>query len=518
MSGRPAGRIGPVINPVIGSAAREVVALASICKSFGGVRSLDDVSLAFHSGEAVALAGENGSGKSTLIKILSGAHAANSGEIIIDGQRRAALRPIEALRAGIHVIYQDFSLFPNLSAAENIAFGHQLIGRRRWWRRTEMRQRAAAALERMAVSLDLDALVGDLPVAAKQLIAIARALVDNARLVVMDEPTTALTEAEVGKLLAIITRLKAAGVSIVFVSHKLQELFSVCDRVVVLRNGRKVAEGPVAAFTPASLTRHMTDRDVPERRHALAEDALGPPVLRVERLSRPGRFAEVSFGLRQGEVLGIAGLLGSGRTELAKTLFGMGGRYRGSIEVAGQAVRMSSPQEAVRHGIGYLPEDRLTEGLFFDQTVTRNVEAGLFDRFRGRFGLLRTGALRRSVAGWLDRLRVKGQPSAAIQSLSGGNQQRVVLARWLAQEPKILILNGPSVGVDVGSKADIHRIIADGAAAGLATLLISDDLSELVACCNRVLVMKRGAVTEQVAGAALSEAALAASLASQAVG
>ena len=381
----------------------EVIALEQICKSFGGVLSVDDVSLSFHPGEAIALAGENGSGKSTLIKILSGAHVASSGWIVMDGRRLAALRPIDALLAGIHVIYQDFSLFPNLSVAENVAFGHQLASGRHWLRRAEMRHLAAGALERMQVSVDLDALVADLPVAAKQLIAVARALAHDARLIVMDEPTTALTEAEVQTLLSIITRLKTAGVSVVFVSHKLQELFSVCDRVVVLRNGRKVAEGPVAEFT--------------------------------------------------------------------------------------------------------------TEGLFFGQSMARNVEAGLFDRFKGALGRLRTRALGEAVAGWLDRLRVKGQPAAAIQSLSGGNQQRVVLARWLAQDPKILILNGPSVGVDVGSKADIHRIIADTSRTGLATLLISDDLSELVACCNRVLIMKGGGVAEQIEGQALSESALTAALA-----
>ncbi len=491
----------------------DTIALERVCKSFGGVLSLDDVSLSFHPGEAVALAGENGSGKSTLIKILSGAHAATSGAIVIDGRRAGALRPIDALIAGIHVIYQDFSLFPNLSVAENVAFGHQLTGGRRWLRRAEMRRLAAGALERMQVSLDPSALVADQPVAAKQLIAIARALVDNARLIVMDEPTTALTEAEVRTLLSIIVRLKAAGVSVVFVSHKLQELFSVCDRVVVLRNGRKVAEGPVAEFTPASLTRHMTGRDVPEVRHALPEEGLGPIVLRVDRLSRQDRFSDVSFSLRAGEVLGVAGLLGSGRTELAKAVFGLGAADGGSIEVAGAAVRIASPQAAIRHGIGYVPEDRLTEGLFFGQSVARNVEAGLFDRFKGTFGRLRTRALGEAVTGWLDRLRVKGRPAAAIQSLSGGNQQRVVLARWLAQGPRILILNGPSVGVDVGSKADIHRIIADTSRTGLATLLISDDLSELVSCCNRVLVMKRGRVTGQVDGPALSEDALAAALA-----
>ncbi len=491
----------------------DVIALERVCKSFGGVLSVDDVSLSFRPGEAIALAGENGSGKSTLIKILSGAHVASSGWIVLDGRRLAALRPIDALLAGIHVIYQDFSLFPNLSVAENVAFGHQLASGRRWLRRAEMRRLAAGALERMQVSVDLDALVADLPVAAKQLVAVARALAHDARLIVMDEPTTALTEAEVRTLLSIITRLKTAGVSVVFVSHKLQELFSVCDRVVVLRNGRKVAEGPVAEFTPALLTRHMTGRDFPETRHALPEAELGPVVLRVDRLSRRGRFSDVSFSLRAGEVVGVAGLLGSGRTELAKAVFGLSAADAGSIEVAGAAVRPASPQAAIRHGIGYVPEDRLTEGLFFDQSVARNVEAGLFDRFKGTFGRLRTRALGEAVAGWLDRLRVKGRPAAAIQSLSGGNQQRVVLARWLAQDPRVLILNGPSVGVDVGSKADIHRIIADTSRTGLATLLISDDLSELVSCCNRVLVMKGGGIAGQIEGQALSESALTAALA-----
>ena len=364
------------------------LSLENISKSFGGIRSLSNVNLTFSRGEAIALAGENGSGKSTLIKILSGAYVANGGAIVVDGIRHSSLRPIDAVRAGIQIIFQDFSLFSNLSVAENIAFSHQLSAKTRWINRPGTRSLAAAALQRLGVSIDLDAIVENLPVASKQLVAIARALVNDARLIVMDEPTTALTEAEVQNLLGIIRRLKASGVCVVFVSHKLQELFSVCDRVIVLRNGEKVAEGPVSDFSAASLTHHMTGRDLPETRHALGNSKLGEVVLRVDAITHAGHFSHVSLSIRAGEVVGLAGLLGSGRTELAKAIFGLYPIQHGRIEIGGRPVNISSALSAIAAGIAYVPEDRLTEGLFFGQSVARNVEAGLYSQFSGIMGRL----------------------------------------------------------------------------------------------------------------------------------
>lgn len=486
-----------------------IVELRNIAKNFGGVKSLTDVSMTFSAGEAIALAGENGSGKSTLIKILSGAHKATSGNIVVDGKNFAQLHPIAAARAGIQVIYQDFALFSNLSVAENIIFSHRIGNMQKLVDANDMRKRAKDILNRLNVFIDLDALVEDLSVANKQLVAIARALINDARLIVMDEPTTALTETEVQNLLGIIRKLKTANVCVVFVSHKLQEVFSVCDRVVVLRNGELVAEGPIDKFDQKILTRYMTGRDLPETQQLTANSHFGKQVLAVQGLSRVDKFVDVSFELHEGEIVGVAGLLGSGRTELAKALFGLIKYEHGQITVADMSVKITSPQIAIANAIAYVPEDRLTEGLFFGQTVQSNVEAGLIDRFTTVIGKIKKAALSASVITWLKKLKVKGQPQQPIHALSGGNQQRVVLARWLAQKPKILILNGPTVGVDVGSKSDIHQIITDAAKSGMGTLLISDDLAELTSCCHRVLVMRAGRIMSVLEGSSLNETNLA---------
>ena len=485
-----------------------IVELHNIVKNFGGVKSLSGVSMTFSAGEAIALAGENGSGKSTLIKILSGVHKATSGQIIIDRKSSGYLHPIAAVHAGIQVIYQDFALFANLTVAENIIFSHSIANGRRLTNKNDMRKRAQDILTKLNVAIDLDKLVEDLSVANKQLVAIARALINDAKLIVMDEPTTALTETEVQNLLQIIRKLKEAQVCVVFVSHKLQEVFSVCDRVVVLRNGALVAEGPIAEFDQKILTRHMTGRDLPETGQLLPTSKFSNPVLTVQGLSRTGKFSDMSFEVHQGEVVGIAGLLGSGRTELAKALFGLIKYDGGQVSILGKSIEITTPQKAIRNAIAYVPEDRLTEGLFFGQTVQSNVEAGLFDRFATAFGWLKKAALTNNVISWLQKLNVKGQPQQPIHALSGGNQQRVVLARWLAQNPKLLILNGPTVGVDVGSKADIHQIISEAAKSGMGTLLISDDLNELTSCCHRVLVMRAGKILSTLEGKMLNEANL----------
>ena len=352
-----------------------------------------------------------------------------------------------------------------------------------------------------------------LSVAHKQLVAIARALAHDARLIIMDEPTTALTGREVGTLLGIIRRLKADGVAVLFVSHKLAEVLEVCEKVVVLRNGAKVAEGPASDFDAASLTRHMTGRKLAETPPAPV-DADAPVLMTVQGLTKRGAFADVGFDLRAGEVLGISGLLGSGRTSLAKALFGLVAPDAGTVTVDGQAVPLGDPLAAARAGIGYVPEDRLTEGLFLMQSILRNVAIGRLEA-HGRGGVLDFGALLAEARDWLGQLRVKAPDvEAPVRSLSGGNQQRVVLARWLARSPRVLVLNGPSVGVDVGSKSDIHGIIRDLSAQGLGVIVISDDLPELIGTCHRILVMKAGRITDRLSGGETSVDDLAQRLAS----
>ena len=487
--------------------------LRAITKRYAGVTALDSVDFTVAPGEAVCLAGENGSGKSTLIKIISGVEPATEGTVRIAGKERPVLNPRISAAAGVMVIFQDFSLFPNLSVAENIAFATQLSRQERFFKAAASRKIARAALDRIGVDIPLDARVEALPVAQKQLVAICRALASQAQLIIMDEPTTALTAKEVGRLQGIIRMLKEEGVAVIFVSHKLAEVLEVSEKVVVLRNGKKVAEGPAADFDTASLTYHMTGRDVPEV--PPSEVVVGAETLmEVDGLSKDGSFSNISFTLKSGEVLGITGLLGSGRTSVAKALFGLVAPDRGSIKVDRKPVTLGDPQTASRARIGYVPEDRLTEGLFLSQSILRNVAIGRLDAHT-RGGFLDMGGLTGEAGDWLTKLKVKAPDvNAPVQSLSGGNQQRVALARWLSRTPRVLILNGPSVGVDVGSKADIHDIIRDLAKQGIGIIVISDDLPELLATCHRILVMRDGRIIDALDGRSVSEDELSQKLAS----
>ncbi|MCU0918001.1 MAG: sugar ABC transporter ATP-binding protein [Planctomycetes bacterium] len=486
-----------------------IVAARNISKSFGGVQALREVSVALHRGEIRGLVGENGSGKSTLIQILAGVLGPDAGEIVVDGKTHAHLDPREAIRAGIQVIYQDFSLFPNLTVAENLALNTELEHGTRFVSRRRRRRIATAALARLGRDIDLTQTVAELSVADKQLVAIARALLHNARVIIMDEPTTALTQREVQTLFGIVADLKAQGMSLLFVGHKLQEVLALCDAITVLRNGRNVAEGEAAQFSPGDLVRHMTGRHLQGRPRAttVSEDE---DLLKVTDLSKAGAFAHVSFAAGAGEVVGITGLLGSGRTELALSLFGLAPADSGTIEIAEQAVRIRSVPDALRAGIAYVPEDRLTEGVFAEQSIERNLAISGLSAWAHPAGWISPARLRRVVAPWLGRLRIQ-TPSARmpVAGLSGGNQQKVVLGRWLATQARVLILNGPTVGVDVGAKADIHAQIRELVGHGLTALLISDDLRELAEVCDRILVMHRGRIVREIPAAGCDENALA---------
>ena len=483
--------------------------LEGIDKWFAGVHALRQVSLTIHKGEIHCLAGENGSGKSTLIKVIAGVVKPDAGTITIDGQRRAALRPIDAIHAGIQVIYQDFSLFPNLSVAENLSLNTQLEEGRKlvnWRRMREIAERSVAAI---GVDIDLDKKVEQLSVADKQLVAISRALLQNARLIIMDEPTTALTHKEVARLFEIIERMQQArGISALFVSHKLREVLAISERLTILRNGQKIQEGPVADFDERKIVFHMTGRELSDERFTL-DRAGRKPLLEVEGLGHKDNFTDVSFSVVQGEILGVTGLLGSGRTELALSLFGMKPADRGRIRVDGVERRIDSVQAAIRAGIAYVPEDRVSEGLFLTQPISRNITVSVLDDLQRRTGLLDFARARALVARWIKGLSIATpDPELPVQSLSGGNQQRVVLARWLSTRAKVLVLNGPTVGVDIGSKADIHAKLKELAASGLGIVIISDDLLELVHTCNRVMVMQRGRVIGELEGDAISDQSL----------
>jgi simple sugar transport system ATP-binding protein len=490
------------------------IALKGIVKQYGGVTALDEVDFRIKPGEAIGLAGENGSGKSTLIKILVGVEQPTSGQIFVDGRPYSQLNPRLAAASGVSVIFQDFSLFGNLTVAENIAFAIQLSSKRRLFDRSATRKIAQEALDRIGIEIDLDSRVENIPVAHKQLVAICRGLASNARLIIMDEPTSALTGREVQALLGIIRKLKDDGIAVVFVSHKLAEVLEVCEEVFVLRNGKNVANGPARDFDAVSLTRHMTGRDVPEAQQPVNIDK-AETLLVVDSLGKEGAFAGVSFALKAGEVLGISGVLGSGRTSLAKALFGLVTPDQGGILLSGKAIPLGDPIAATQAGIGYVPEDRLTEGLFLTQSIIRNVSVRRFDHHHRSHGFIDLVSLVDEARGWIERLRIKAPDlEAEVKSLSGGNQQRVALARWLSQTPRVLVLNGPSVGVDVGSKADIHGIIRELAESGIGIVVISDDLPELLATCGRILVMKDGRIDSTVMAGDIDEIELAAKLAS----
>lgn len=480
-------------------------------KSFAGVQALRDVSISVGRGEIRCLVGENGCGKSTLIKLIAGVYAPDEGELLIDGKSHKRLQPITAIREGIQVIYQDFSLFPNLTVAENIAMNYELARGRKLVDWKEVRRVAKSAIDQVDIQLDLSADVADLSVADKQLTAISRALLQNARLIIMDEPTTALTRKEVKSLFQVVKGLQARGISILFVSHKLNEVLEIADKVTIMRNGRVVADGDVSDYDWAKLVYHMTGREIRETAYsAPPRPQSGPGMFKVEGLGRKGSFADISFELNPGEIVGITGLLGSGRTELATALFGLRPADSGRVYIDGKPVRLRSVQDALRNRIGYVPEDRLSEGLFLTQSISKNIVASTIDRMLNRTRMISGRRMASAINGWISNLTIKtSSPELPVQSLSGGNQQRVVLAKWLATAPRVLILNGPTVGVDIGSKTDIHDTIRRLAREGMGVLIISDDIPELLQSCNRILLMRKGRIVEEFGGNTISENELA---------
>lgn len=473
--------------------AEPVLQIDGIRKAYGPMQVLQDVSLTLQSGEVRCLAGENGSGKSTLIKIMSGVVSKDAGIVRIGGQELAN-DPTAAINAGLSVIYQDFSLFPNLTVAENIAFLRSVARGERWHRRGSDRRVAGETLKRVGVDIDPSLPVELLPVASKQLIAIARALANDARIIVMDEPTTALTRSEVRRLQGIIEVLKKDGVAFLFVSHKTEEIFAFCDTITVLRDGHVVAEGRADEFDARRLSRDMTGRDV--ETHRLPRDPApeAAPVIATRGLTRHGAYADIDFAIRPGEIVTLVGLLGSGRTELALSLFGEIEPDAGTIEFKGVPRRFRAPLEAMEAGIAYVPEDRLTEGLFLDQSIGDNIAVASLKKT----GLMDRAALGTRAREAVKRLRIKTPGiEPPVATLSGGNQQRVVLARWMERNPELMILNGPTVGVDIGSKREIHEILLSLRSAGTAVLVVTDDIGEALALSDRVLVMVRGRITAE---------------------
>lgn len=481
--------------------AEPVLEVHNVVKTYGGVHALKSVSISLLAGEVHCVAGENGSGKSTLIKIISGVERPDFGTISIGGSERTHLTPNEAIRGGVQVIYQDFSLFPNLTAAENIAMLSELAEGRIFSSRKRIRAEADRIVRDLGLKIDLDADVESLSVADRQLVAICRALVGDAKVLVMDEPTTALTHTEVERLFIIVRRLQERGVAVMFVSHKLNEVLQIAQRITILRNGELVETGPAANYTSRSVAKAMTGRDVSEERLVAPLEPDAPLLLDVKKLTRPGAFDNIDLSLRGGEILGITGLLGSGRSEIAEAIFGIQPAESGEVIVAGRAHKIGSIRDAVKAGIGYVPEDRLTQGLFLDASIADNMVASSLDSYRTKAGLLHRKRIRESIADLFKRLRIQAPNVAAVvHSLSGGNAQRVVLAKWLDRKPSILVLNGPTVGVDIGSKEEILTILREQAASGMGIIIISDDIPELVSSCHRILIVHEGRIVSELVG------------------
>ena len=486
--------------------ANDIIRVTDIEKGFGGVAVLKKASLTIGPGEIRCLAGENGCGKSTLIKVISGVYNHDAGSVELNGRKFDHLEPIDAIREGVQVIYQDFSLFPNLTVAENLAINHQVEQRKKTVSWKEMRAIARQCLAQIDVDIPLNRNVEDLTVADKQLVAISRALLNNARVIIMDEPTTALTQKEVDALFAIIRRLKERGISTLFVSHKMREMLEVSEKITIMRNGRVVADGPIADFDEAIITRHMTGRELMDDKYDWPGTLKPEPLLRLDKFTRAGFFEDVDLTVEAGEIVGVTGLLGSGRDKLALAMFGHEPATSGGVYRNGCPVRLRSIQDAIDAGIAYVPEDRLTEGLFLNQSIERNMLVTTYGQFRKYLGLLDFKRIRAKTAELIAAYGiVAANTENPVRSLSGGNQQRVILARWMNSGAEVLVLNGPTVGVDVGSKFEIHKKLREVAGTGVGIVMFSDDSHELAVNCNRVLFIHKGRLVDEAPGGQLTE-------------
>lgn len=489
-----------------------LLALRRVTKNFGGVRALKGVDFELRAGEVHALLGENGAGKSTLIKMITGAHRADGGELLVAGERVEHLTPARAQQLGIACIYQQPALFADLTVAENIGLRLESAGA---WHRvnwTARRQRAADLLKRVGASISPDAEIRTLSMPEQQLVEIACAIGAGARIVIMDEPTASLTRREQEQLFTVVRELRAAGTGVIYISHRLEEIFALADRVTVLRDGESVGSQPVAQMTEATMIKLMVGREV-NLLYPPAEGAPGAVVLEVKGLGcAAGGVRDVSFSVRAGEVFGLAGLVGAGRTELARVLFGITPADAGEIQLAGKSVRLSSPQEAVSSGIAYVPEDRRRHGVVLEMPLAENMTMAIHPRlFPGTW--LRLGAEQALAQESIRNLGVKcSSPDAPAGSLSGGNQQKVSLARWLATKPRLLILDEPTQGVDVGAKSEIHRIVRQLAKEGLAVILISSDMPEVLGMSDRLGVMRGGTLVTTLPGGVDAPTVLAAAL------
>ncbi|MFM7100003.1 MAG: sugar ABC transporter ATP-binding protein [Verrucomicrobiota bacterium] len=470
--------------------------LRGIVKSFPGVQALRGVDLRLGAGEVLAVLGENGAGKSTLMKVIGGVHAPDAGTLAIDGRERRFRSPQEARAAGVAVIHQEFHLIPALSAVENIFLGQEPT-RRGLVDRPRERAGARAVFDRMGARLDLDAPCRSLSTAQQQLVEIARALAFEARLLVMDEPTTALTDHEVTRLFALISDLRRRGLGILYISHRLDEIFALADRVCILRDGSSVVDCPIGSITRDQIIERMVGRPLDQEFPARARNP-GPPRLEVEGLRRGNAVRGVSFQLRRGEILALTGLVGAGRTETARLLFGADPRDAGEIRLDGRRLAIRSPRDAIAAGLGLLTEDRQLQGLILRHPVRENFGLPNLGRWCRR-GFVQRGRERTELARYLGALHIRlADPEEPAGHLSGGNQQKVVLAKWLARDCEVLVFDEPTRGIDVGARHEIYQLMNDLVTAGKSILMISSELPEVLGMADRILVMHAGRITGEI--------------------
>ena len=479
------------------TAAPPVLELSKVVKSFGAVIALRSGSLRLEQGSIHALVGENGAGKSTLVKIVAGLYRRDAGDIRLRGEEVDFGSTAQAKAAGVAVIYQEPTLFPDLSVTENVFMGRQPTDRLGRIDRRRMRTEVLDLFRRLGVQIDPDRLAEGLSIADQQIIEIAKAVALDARVLIMDEPTAALSGVEVERLFAVARSLRDEGRGIVFISHRFDEVFSLCDTITVMRDGSFVSSDPTDEVTEDEIVRRMVGRDVTEL-FPKQETVVGEPLLVVENLSSAGVFTDVSFTVRSGEIVALAGLVGAGRSEIARAVFGVDGYDDGTVRVAGRAVPKRRPTAAMAAGLALVPEDRRKQGLVLDESVSRNATLAIRGRL-SKLGFIRNAAENEAARVWASRLQLKTSALDTLAgTLSGGNQQKVVLGKWLAPEPRVLIIDEPTRGIDVGTKAEVHRLLSELAGRGMGILMISSELPEVLGMADRVLVVREGRITAEL--------------------
>ncbi|QYN19300.1 sugar ABC transporter ATP-binding protein [Amycolatopsis sp. DSM 110486] len=475
-----------------------------VTKSFGAVAAVAGVSFPLYAGEAHALVGENGAGKSTIVKMLAGVHRPDQGELLLDGREAEFSSPADAKAAGIAVIYQEPTLFPDLTVAENIVMGRHPRGRLGMIDRAAIRAEAERLFARLGVRIDPNRPARGLSIADQQIVEIAKALSADARVLIMDEPTAALSLVEVERLFSVARALRDEGAAIMFISHRFEEIVDLCQRVTIMRDGRHVSTDAVEDVTVDEMVRRMVGRDL-DALFPKQDVEPGAVVLEVDGLTREGVFRDVSFEVRAGEIVAFAGLVGAGRSEVVQAVFGVDERDAGVVRLNGKKLKPHSPRASMAAGMALVPEDRRQQGLVMDLSIERNVTLPRA-RALSKLGLLLGPGERREALRWTERLRTKyGRLGDAVGTLSGGNQQKVVLAKWLSMAPRVLIVDEPTRGIDVGTKAEVHRLMSSLAAEGVAVVMVSSELPEVLGMADRVLVMREGRIVAEIPRAEADE-------------